>query len=646
MKTHFHNIRYFSLLKRYVHKACQLGPYGTAKRVTDRTSNALYEYQLRTLVACNYATSSWKSIAKKHALPAFDIYWQTSISHIKKLHTYSLFSYLDQEQLTSDAQKYIKGNNILLGAQLTNAVVTPWHTDTRLLHEHSNTDATFNPNLFYKDIIITNNSEKELAKDIKIPWEFSRFYFTPLLAYLYTQQHNDLYAQKSIDDILDWIDKNPYLKGPNWVCPMEIGIRSINWIWTLSYLHDTKYLSIENAEKIVCSLYDHMRYLESHWEYYDGITSNHYLSDLVGYLYLCYFFKDFSGVPEKTVWCHTEIMKEWRKQITSEGTSYERTTTYHRLVTELFYHARSICSLLSVSLPQDLELRWHRMCTFIADVSYAPNQLIQIGDNDSGTIMYGGLPHAFIMQETMPAAHQLPYLDYPSFGLTIIKDDAWHISMRHHVYYGMEPTSHLHNDALSITVSYNEQPIIVDPGSYLYTASGYWRNMFRSTTMHNTFYIKNEEFTPFDERLFALTVPLAQPNTDIHLDGSSTVIESSHELYARYNIKAQRTLIHNNQKNSIDIIDQWLPTAHRTPKNIQTCWQFMLHPSITIERKNDSFVLHTKKGDQFLCKSSLSLKRAETWFSPSYGIKEKTYALIAEKPLVFHKGIHTTITKL
>jgi uncharacterized heparinase superfamily protein len=55
------------------------------------------------------------------------------------------------------------------------------------------------------------------------------------------------------------------------------------------------------------------------------------------------------------------------------------------------------------------------------------------------------------------------------------------------------PTSHRHNDALSIEVSACDRAFIVDPGTFVYTADLNDRHLFRSTGYHSTIQIDDAE---------------------------------------------------------------------------------------------------------------------------------------------------------
>ena len=466
-----------------------------------------------------------------------------------------------------------------------------WHGD--FIAEH---------NTFYKDIIIPIGKTAELSRDIKIPWNRSRF------------QH--LNRANFCTSISSWIACNQFMRGVNWVCPMEVAIRAINWIWAYNSFHQ----SVPNSflPQFTGSLYDHMVYLENNWERYDGRTNNHYLSDLVGYLYLCWFFKDLSSTKKKTVWCYAELLKEFDKQIFAEGSSYEGSTAYHKLVTELLQHTLFICQKLELSVPAHVHTRYAAMHDFINWCSPTVGDMITIGDDDSGTIVNNSFS-----QTTAP---QTGRKDFYEFGLSILKTAAIHLTLRHHAYQKHQPSGHFHNDAGSITLAVEGVPIFVDPGSYVYTASSIWRNYFRSITVHNTFFLVGHEPVPFDDRLFALAIP------------------EYHTLYARFGLTAQRTVFTTNKEiiREITIEDVWLGDSKT---QAQTGWNFTLAPTITVERTSRSILLvHNKKVLVQLTSPDLIFTITQGWYSPKYGTKVPTLQLRAYTKLEVNKKFVITLS--
>lgn len=74
---------------------------------------------------------------------------------------------------------------------------------------------------------------------------------------------------------------------------------------------------------------------------------------------------------------------------------------------------------------------------------------------------------------------------------------------------------HNHNDQLSITLSFKDKSIIVDPGTFVYTPSIEMRNKFRSVNYHNTLSLDSMEPNPFikdkQSHLFWIAKNLSKP---------------------------------------------------------------------------------------------------------------------------------------
>lgn len=591
-------------------RAWQLGALRTAQCGARRVQNALSTFYLRQ-IANGFLSINNSPIElldfvarKKQCDPAWFVAIDVPVA---------------TEVVLADAQKFTRNEFDLLGSGSQIFEQMPWHVDFRLRAQNPDADCNFDPATFYKDIKITVGQTDQLEKDIKVPWELSRFYHAPVLGRAYKITGQSLYANVFVAHVTDWIDKNPFMLGVNWVCPMEVGLRAFNWIIAFEYFKQCPTISDDFWQMFVLSLYQHLWYLERNWEIYDGRTSNHYLSNLLGYYYLTDFFQ----LPEKKEWCQQEIMREFQKQVSSDGTSYEQSTAYHRLVTELFYY----CFLLRGQFPE----RFWKMVEFIDWCTISENNYITIGDDDSGRILW--------YRPNMVGNKTTTGLKcWTDFGITIIKKKNIHLSIRHHAHNSRQPSGHAHNDVGSITLTVDGIPVFIDPGSYIYTPSAYWRNTFRSATAHNTFFIKNEEPVPFDERLFALNV--SEKKDDARID-ESTTIETSHDLYARFGLHAQRIV--SLQENKVQLCDSWHPLEIGPRKNRISCWNFMLASDIHAERKNNCWEL-SRDGKLlvYFDAPSLPFSLKPCWSSLHYGKKVPTHALYAQTDLAL--GTNYTIT--
>ncbi len=88
---------------------------------------------------------------------------------------------------------------------------------------------------------------------------------------------------------------------------------------------------------------------------------------------------------------------------------------------------------------------------------------------------------------------QFQFSAYPAFGLFIYRTRTVFFAIRCGDIGQNGCGGHGHNDQLSFVLFIKEQPIIVDPGTYLYTSNPAMRNKFRSTRMHNTLQLEAEE---------------------------------------------------------------------------------------------------------------------------------------------------------
>ena len=137
--------------------------------------------------------------------------------------------------------------------------------------------------------------------------------------------------------LLDWIVINPPRFGVNWRSAMDVAIRAANWVWALALL-PPDYLSPALRWIITKSLYQHAKHIETHLDYTPTSTNNHYLADITGLMYVAFACPEFPESPRWMAFCLQELTSEMRRTVYTDGVSYEASTAYHRLVTEMFFH--------------------------------------------------------------------------------------------------------------------------------------------------------------------------------------------------------------------------------------------------------------------------------------------------------------------
>ncbi len=604
-------------LQQYIKKSIALGPQKTVKVIHNKIATRVTGWYWRNRALQKKAHCSWVWLQKKYALP--DIYSFCALLRQQPIPPFSstfFKTHGDDAALIEQAESLKNSCFELLGSGKQCFTEIPWHTDFRL---SQGINAHFNPELYYKEYIITPGLTEECVKDIKIPWELSRFNHFFVLGNAFRITNNPDYAQTFMKHSTDWMEKNQFLLGPNWVCPMDVAIRALNWIWGFYFFKDSLEVPSEFWQPYICMLYDHMIYLENNWEIYDSRTSNHYLSDLIGYFYLCYFFQNLAGMQKKAWWCYQELLKEFYHQIFAEGTSYEGSTAYHGLVTEIFYHFSILCTAFNYPLDEDFMNRFKRMIVFINACTTQQGMLICIGDNDSGKICYPGIKP--MLEDKSVNKEMMHY--YAEFGLSIIKTSMFHVTLRHHAYTERQPSGHFHSDIGSVTLAIDGIDVLVDPGSYVYTPSAVWRNRFRSVTMHNTFFLTDCQPVPLDNNLFTMALPAAKPVAFNRVYDDRYYAQAEHRLYEKsHGLIASRAVECSQKEKKVIVSDWWQSTRRNQWMNtVPTSWNFMLGQLIEPIYDNGNILLLYNQKPLALIESRYALKICDSFVSYSYGTK-------------------------
>ena len=96
-----------------------------------------------------------------------------------------------------------------------------WHCDFK-------SKTRWNEKTFYLDIPLKPSHNS----DIKIPRELSRFQHIQSIFF----SNDERASTEFFLQVIDWIISNPFKRGVNWACTMDVSIRAINWIWGIRFL--------------------------------------------------------------------------------------------------------------------------------------------------------------------------------------------------------------------------------------------------------------------------------------------------------------------------------------------------------------------------------------------------------------------------
>lgn len=481
------------------------------------------------------------------------------------------------------------------------------------------------PRIYHKEIHCKDYTK---GYDVKVPRELSRFQHLVVLGKAYWYTGNETFASEFVHQVDHWIEENPPSIGVNWQCTMDVAIRIVNWIWGFYFFKDAKAVNNDFVIRFLKSCLVHGRHISSNLEWSENGTSNHYLSDLVGLLFLGLTFPEFK---ESNHWLElgtAELLNELEKQIYDDGMDYEASTAYHRLVLELYYSSMLLSRLNGREWPRQTCERIHRMFSFVKGIIKPDGFIPQMGDNDSGRLQI--LAH----QEDLAGSYLLPIgallfndrsfklkgVRFPeeafwlfgpdsaeSYALMTAGEDIQNLPSCHFENSGLYVIrskrnylismcgsngqngngGHAHNDKLSFELQIRGRDVIVDPGTYLYSGDCHKRNLFRSTHYHNTVVVDGQEINHFDPaKLFQLKDSSRTENVIFSRKGDKQEFIGKHEGYLRLEppVIHERHIIHDETTECWAIHDS-LAGPSQSPHDLKLYFHFA--PKCFVERTGE-----------------------------------------------------------
>jgi len=378
--------------------------------------------------------------------------------------------------------------------------------------------------------------------DIKVPWELSRGQHLLSFGLSHYMRPDPKYYQEFRNQIIDWHESNPFCCGPNWACTMEVGIRIANWLaaalFFASEINDDHAFRKSFFEQI----HQHGLYITRHLEKTADFASNHYIGNIAGLYFIGAICPFFTESDSWLKFAQSELEAEIQKQTLSDGLNFESSTSYHRLVLEMFLHCFLVGNVFQKPFSAAYEKTLIKMLSALAAISKPDQTIPQIGDNDSGRFLvsnYANKPDSldisYLLQigRDFLALKELPQLLrqgalFHESGRYVFKN-AWSYLLIAAGPKGQEGRGgHAHNDVLSFELIIGKTAVFVDPGTGFYTPHPEIRNQLRSVQSHNTLYWP--EIEPCDLDYLFLLKETGALNVLKVLES-----DSQNEFHARYN---------------------------------------------------------------------------------------------------------------
>lgn len=469
--------------------------------------------------------------------------------------------------------------------------------------------------------------------DIKVPWELSRGHHLLWLGEAYIFTKDERYAKEIIDEIEDWWNENPFMYSVNWTCTMDVAIRAVNWMYAIAMVIDSQSVNEAFIQKSYRSLYQHGWFIFNHFERTIPYSNNHLFSDIAGLLYLSLLFREAKKGKEWLNYTTSALYEEIRCQVLPSGVHYERSVSYHRLMTEMVLSSVYLLKRSGISIPADIEYRASGMLSYIASYTKQNHLSPLVEDNDDGRFLplvhRDFRQHDYLLDsgsaEMLVISNGVSPISFKKENKSVIYPDACHAILRHGDAYlfvtnGEQSSydngrktvgTHTHNDKLSFELALGRDDIIIDPGAYIYTPQPEKSNEFRSTLKHNTVVVDGEEqniITPKNVFQVKKNSRATQFDllSDVCLAGEYMTFEGGLKHHRNFEVGG----------NTVEIVDQLIKagTGH------SAVLSFHLAPQVKAQVEGNKVVLESKNYIVNLSFENLEPELIDDTVSPSYGV--------------------------
>ena len=495
------------------------------------------------------------------------------------------------------------------------------------------------------------------GSDARVAWELNRLHHLTTLGRAYLFTGDERYTEEFLRQIASWNEANPTRFGINWANAMEAAIRAVNLIAAMEMFRLSPLVTDKQVALLLKMILQHGRFIRANLEFSYRAPSNHYLSDLIGLFAIGATIPDLKDSRRWVKFSASGLRFELMRQVNADGVSYEGTTGYHRLVTEIFALFFTLSRSVKISFPLTHRHRLETMFRFALHYIKPDNTAPMLGDSDDGRLMTfkdrPAVDHSYLLslgaallgksefkrsaqideealwwagEKGLEAFNALPEINTAPASRAF-RDAQIFIERQGAVYsiidcgdHGIRGRgSHAHSDALSIEVFAFDRTFLRDPGTFAYTGNTEMRNLFRSTPYHNTVRIDQRDISRIDEsQLFALGENVRPKIIRWKSDDDHDTLEAEHHSYADLKVIHRRAVTFNKNQLYWLITDKFTGEGHHT---FEFFFNFDAGLEVALDEDQRAVAFSQQAGFVIAMISGHSMQAeiAERWVSLSYG---------------------------
>lgn len=372
--------------------------------------------------------------------------------------------------------------------------------------------------------------------DPLVPWELSRGHQLLTLARAALLFEDERYADEFERQIESWLSTNPPGIGINWTSSLEVAVRAVNWIWALATIEPYRPVSGALRERVAESLYEHGRHLYANAEGIPGLRDNHFVGTALGLLAVGAVLPGARRAKRWASYGADSLERELVRGSHSDGVWSESSLPYHGLVLEIFLLGRHLAAQTGRPFRASSDESLRRMLEVSRALRHPNGRIPLFGDQSDSRV----LPASFDRTPThdnllwlgagvlglerplaacpdpelawtlglknwlevrdRPLSERTLARQFASGGLYVFSSQGFHTAVHCGPEHRCGLGRHAHNDTLSFELSLDGTPVIVDSGTYIYTADIEARARFRGAAAHNVVVLDGEEPRPIAPR--------------------------------------------------------------------------------------------------------------------------------------------------
>ncbi|MBL1270844.1 MAG: alginate lyase family protein [Oceanospirillales bacterium] len=456
--------------------------------------------------------------------------------------------------------------------------------------------------------------------DVKYVWEVNRLQFLPPIAALSRIKGNDDAKKYCLTTIESWIDSNPPFKGINWASGIELALRSISILLSISLIGADE-VPPKLAEKICKALHAHAYWIDRFPSKYSS-ANNHLIAEAAA-LYI--LGTTMPALPKASHYREKGLKilaDESVKQFFEDGVGGEQSPTYTAFSAEFYLLSLFVAKSVGDTVPPSTLDRLGKVAQHLRWITDSAGNQPHIGDDDEGRVIcssphlekhyvssiLSGLSAATNQPECNPP-QRTPHLRdlffgpipgtnqedpiglnvFDSGGYSVFRNrfgDQNALLVFDHGPLGyLSIAAHGHADALAIWLHIDGSPIIIDAGTYLYHSGGNVRDYFRGTSAHNTLTLNDEDQSTISGAFnWSHKANAGQVTSPAGGNGQSVVAQHS-GYQTRFGLIHRREVKWESSK-KFTISDLLVGTP--TSPNINAKIRFFLAPSISISKTSEN----------------------------------------------------------